>query len=254
MNYSAIFSQMNDWLKLYYYDSGHWLLAAMSYLYLFASSKGIRRKLIWPTVLLVFLLMNPILYAKLYEGTRYWRWFWMIASAPVIAAAFMRLVKTSPKNAEKLVVFCSILVLIVKTGSFAYDDGSYYGTENLYKIEPETALVGEIILSVEPSPNCICPAPLCYRIRQYSGDIEQLYGRDAAWYIVEPTKQQRDMFATMLSKEPDYDWILKEAQDASCNIIVTRKENAIPITDLTSYGFELAGESTVYYIYHSVSN
>ena len=88
MNYSAIFSQMNDWLKLYYYDSGHWLLAAMSYLYLFASSKGIRRKLIWPTVLLVFLLMNPILYAKLYEGTRYWRWFWMIASAPVIAAAF----------------------------------------------------------------------------------------------------------------------------------------------------------------------
>ena len=254
MNYSAIFSQMNDWLKLYYYDSGHWLLAAMSYLYLFASSKGIRRKLIWPTVLLVFLLMNPILYAKLYEGTRYWRWFWMIASAPVIAAAFMRLVKTSPKNAEKLVVFCSILVLIVKTGSFAYDDGSYYGTENLYKIEPETALVGEIILSVEPSPNCICPAPLCYRIRQYSGDIQQLYGRDAAWYIVGPTKQQRDMFAAMRSEEPDYDWILNEAQDASCNIIVTRKEKAIPISDLSSYGFELAGESTVYYIYHSVSN
>ena len=64
MNYTAILSQMNDCVMLYYHDSGHWLLAVMSYLYLFASSKGIRRKLIWPTALLVFLLMNPILYAN----------------------------------------------------------------------------------------------------------------------------------------------------------------------------------------------
>ena len=172
MNYTEIFSQMNDWIKLYYYESGHWLLAVMSYLYLFASSKGIRRKLIWPTVLLVFLLMNPILYAKLYEGTRYWRWFWMIASAPVIAAAFMRLVKSSPKNAEKLVVFCSILVLIVKTGSFAYDDGSYYGTENLYKINQYVKENCDIILADDPNPRCIFQGGFT-QTRQYSSDIKQ---------------------------------------------------------------------------------
>ena len=49
------------WVNEYYGNRGYLLFAIVAYIYLFFATKESRRKIVYPSVLLAFLVLNPIL-------------------------------------------------------------------------------------------------------------------------------------------------------------------------------------------------
>ena len=48
------------WVNEYYGNRGYLLFAIVAYIYLFFATKESRRKIVYPSVLLAFLVLNPI--------------------------------------------------------------------------------------------------------------------------------------------------------------------------------------------------
>lgn len=70
------------WVNEYYGNRWYLLLAIVAYIYLFFATKESRRKIVYPSVLLAFLVLNPILYQYVYSKIIYWRFGVAVAKYP----------------------------------------------------------------------------------------------------------------------------------------------------------------------------
>jgi len=244
--------EMNEWVHNYYGSGVIFWLAVAAYLYLFTVSREKRWKFVYPVVLIVFLLLNPVLYKYAYKGTQYWRWFWTVPNALVIAGAAVTLIRKAEKKWQKAILCLGMIAALVLFGeNFYMDRERFFPTQNVYKIEQETIDVCELMLEKEESPKCICPLPLCNRVRLYSGQITQYYGRDAEWAYASTDNPRVDVLHQLQSDHPDYAMVLQAALDQECGFVVTHADRKIAQTTLDAYHFSLIGETGEYAVYYS---
>ena len=81
------------WVNEYYGNRGYLLFAIVAYIYLFFATKESRRKIVYPSVLLAFLVLNPILYKYVYSKIIYWRLMWLLPNTLAIAYATVLFVR-----------------------------------------------------------------------------------------------------------------------------------------------------------------
>ena len=212
-----------------YYGNEHLLVILLfCFMLAYLFFPNLKQIIIYPTLLIVLLLMNPVLYIVIFSKIMYWRLLWMIPGTFLIAYVFCRLVKTGKTLNNKMVILCFLCFLIVFSGNYVYNNEDFKQTQNLEKLNEGVRKVGAIILEENDHPKCLLHAKYLSQIRQYSADIELLYGRDAYNYITVASDEFKLMADEMEKKEPDYDFIVERFKAYQCDIMVVRAKAPIP--------------------------
>ena len=164
------------------------ILYALSLLYLFVFEKEKRRILVYPSLMVTFLVLNPVLYQHVYShilDTSYWRMFWLIPLIPVVATTAVCLVGHMKHKTLKLLLAVLLCLLIVGNGYYIYHHPltSYEKATNAYKIPQETIDIIDYMHTIETAPAVILPPDLYLYAKQYTAYIHLMYGRDAEGYI-----------------------------------------------------------------------
>lgn len=234
----------------YYGDCIFLVLALISYIYLFVKDKELRIKWLYPVALIVFCVVNPVLYMLVFRNIIYWRLFWMFPDAIIIALAATRMIKLAKHIWVKLLVAAALCGIVLYSGNLSYTRDVYSKTENAFKLPATVAEVCDVILAGDDEASCIMPYSLYCYTRQYSGDIRQMYGRNIDGYIAGASRRDRTTAMYMIDAISDYNQVLCNARFDGCNYVVV--EGAKPIDDrwLDYYGYELYSQVAGYNIYH----
>lgn len=246
----GIINEITENVYMYYGDAVFLIAAIMSYVYLFVKSEDLRGKLLYPIGLIMFCVVNPVLYKFIFSKIIYWRLFWIFPDAIIIAAASTKLLKNLVKKWQKILFSAAIMLMILVIGKNAFLNADYVMAENWHKIPNEIKEVCDIILEIDDEPRCIMPETLYSDVRQYSGDIEMLYGRNAMdRFIMKSNVASKKVYGELNKEDTDYDYVFAMSSTQNCNFMVLEEtvENEIA----GKYGYELVGGTDKYYVYYN---
>lgn len=246
----GIIKEIISQVHLYYGEAVFLIAAIVSYIYLMVKDKDVRRKFLYPVGLIIFCVINPVLYKFVFSKVIYWRLLWTFPDAIIIALAATKLLKSIKKVPCKLAFFAVCVAFAVCAGNNAYTNADYTTIENWYKIPSETKEVCDIILGIDDEPRCIMPEALYSDVRQYAGEIELLYGRNAIdEYILKSNEASKKIYLELRKEAPDYDYIFGMSCAKSCNFVVL--ESCVEEDIYVKYGYEQLAVSEQYYIYYN---
>lgn len=241
-------------LNMYYGDYIILVMTILACIFLVIEDKETKKKFIYPLFVMVFCIICPVLYKFVFKNIIYWRLFWILPDAILISLAIVKLIKKVKSNLIKLVFFALSVVVIVIIGSNVFTKAIYTQIKNGYKISQDAVDVCEIILNTDEEPRCIMPKSIYSEIRQYSGDLTLMYGRNVQGYIGEASILDEYIYKKMKSKSPQYETILAVAKKENYNFIVCEVSNPIDEGVLEKYNFYEVGSTDNYIIYYSSEN
>ena len=211
--------------------------ALIAYLYF----PKLKRIILYPTLLIVLLLLNPVLYELVFSKIIYWRLLWMIPGTYLIAYVICQIYRVRKSTCMRVFFLVSLCLCVAFSGNYAYSNDRFQKTQNLEKIDSGVKEVGEIILANCNKPKCILQSKYLSQIRQYSADIELLYGRNVYGYITGVGNDSKKVAREMGKQNPDYACILEVFNENECNIIVVRSIAPIPNGLLEQYDLSEIG-------------
>lgn len=233
--------------------SGHWFFVAfpVCLLILFIWFKGRRVRFLIPSLIISIVIINPWFYRAwdklgLYA---YWRILWVIPVIPVVAGLVPSFTERIQKSWMKSIVVAAGVGAVMVGGMFIYNGagGSFVEAANASKEPDYVVQIADRLLELDEHPRVIAQDPLGLYLRQYSGSIDTLYGRDLHGYITggaskdaiiirnELSNQDRDLISvSQFMLNDDYDFLVT-TRDARVN-------------------FELVERVADYGIYRAVGN
>lgn len=236
----------------------HWLMFGAALLCCILMGKSTRKKLFWPSALVLVFFFNPLFYA--YVGTRflsgvYWRLLWMLPVSFVIAFVLTELTFKVKKNIFRAAAVIAACACIVLTGRREFSAETYSEKENAYEIPQAAIEISDIVMGQlwDWKESIIVPNELMCYIRQYTCAVTPLYGRNAEGFITNIEPAEASVFAEMSREEPDVELITDVAKEKGCRFIVFNTSfHRIP-EDLTGYGYEqIDVVEDVYVIYRQI--
>ena len=181
---------------------GHWFFYAFpaALLFLFIWLKGRRVSFLIPSLLITVVIINPFFVRKWNElGLyAYWRVLWIIPVVPVLAAVVpgitekLALIQEAngkssraafPGRAAATIVG---ILAVCFGGTFLYskDAGVFMEAANTVKLPAYVVQIADSILGLESEhPRVIVQSPIGVYLRQYTGEINTMFGRDLDGYI-----------------------------------------------------------------------
>lgn len=249
---AAMEEAMNNisyWYQQYYGDCFFLMMAMASYIYLFAHEKKERKRFLYPIALLAFCVANPLLYFLMFHQIIYWRLFWVLPDALVIAYTVTKLVQASRKMIDKVLVLVLVLALMVAYGTNVYKKGEFTMIQNPQKVAKPVKEVCDFMLELEDSPRCILPATLYCEARQYSGKIQTMYGRNVNGYILDANEDQWGMYYLM-EGQPDFDIVFSKASELGYEFVVTYERNQVEKSIANMYNYQEVGLVEGYRIFY----
>lgn len=242
-------------LKAYEGNGRYIVLFLISLVYIFLKRRKEKKIVYFVSVALgtiILVIANPVAIKFLNEymgfAEVYWRLFWLLPVLVIIAYAVTDLLKDKGVIWGGILV-CGICVAVILCGSCIYVSTSYKLPENKYKLPAEVIEVSDIILdcSQEQEIKAIVPAELSWCMRQYTGKIKLLYGRDGRPFRA--GKKRYAIYEQMSAPLPDIEMIVRYAKKNKYNFLVMG--NGIEMKDILSEaGFELVGTVDRYGIYY----
>ena len=232
------------------------ILFVISLIYLSCKGKDERIKIVYPSLIMCFVVYNPLFYKYIWIvllRSVYWRMMWMIPVLPAIAATAVDVITSRKSNITKIITALSVIAVIIMSGTNIYSkEGVYEPRENYYKIPQEAIDVAEAILEVDDDPVTIMPQSLFCYVRQYSAKVKQLYGRNGFLKYISAIKpEELKTFRQMGLDNPDYNYILMNADFSNCEFIIQNSEKPIPEQMLEQYGFHFMKCVSGYDIYQT---
>jgi len=222
---SEALNSIKNYINDYYGDFVFLLMAIIAFCYLAVTSRELRGKLLFPIGLILFCIINPILYKFVFCNIIYWRLFWTIPDAIIIALAITKFIRNKKEAILQTILLIVSVVGIILLGNNAFKTSYYTKIDNWYKVPSEVAEVCDIILAIDENPRCIMPEDLFSDVRQYSGDIEMLYGRNVLdKYIINSNEASKGIYLELRNETPDYDYIFGMSYANNCNFLVLEDE------------------------------
>ena len=237
-------------------DEASWAFNGNHYNYLFVIClllglvllKGKRKILLIPAVLITASIVNPLTYNIWYRfNTRaYWRLIWTIPVIVVCAVIPSFVVEKARKTWIKLGTIVIGVVVFAICGSmiYAYEGSSFKEAYNSDKLPKDAVEVAEALLEIDDEPYVVADYMLSVYLRQYSGKIRSIYGRDVAWGVADTDigrKANENLYGDITSLAQimlDYDYEYLVTTDKG------DREN-----ELTEAGFKKIRRLTNYGIY-----
>ncbi len=236
----------------------HWLLFLGALAVCFFLGQQERKKLFWPSVMVLIFFFNPLFYG--YVGVRflggvYWRLLWMLPVSFVIAYVLTRLVSKLRKNVVRVLAIMLACVCIIVTGKPIFSQETYKESQNVYELPQAAIEISDYVMGrlKEWKETLIVPNELLCSIRQYSASACLLYGRNAGGFISDIGEDEEKVYQEMSKEEPDIEVVTRIALEKNCRYIVFNTSfHKIP-EDLTEYGYEKATViEDVYVIYSRI--
>lgn len=231
-------------------------LFIISFLFVCISDSGKRKELIYPTLILILVIVNPVMYKlfymKLLEST-YWRLLWIIPVVVFCAYAIVICVKKFSNRLLRYVGFILLLVSVCACGNYMYKNGNFEETTNAYKLPQEVIEVSNILLELEDNPKIVAPKDLYCYIRQYTSDIYLFYGRNGEGFVRMTTGDYDHVKWVNMWVHPSARVVYERTEKYGYNYWVLNKNNGVYEDELYQY-YEKVGETEHYCIYKSLEN
>lgn len=171
-----------------------------------ALSRGLRRYIVLPSVLLLVLLLNPVvahLLVTKYEETRSLRFFWLVPITLLLAAVTVLLVDWLPRRRQKILAAVAVpFVLLAFSGGFRSLRSTWQNQfTNWYKVPEVVIQLDDWIVSdgTDLEKTAVFPTPLNLWVRQYRPEIEQPY----EWTKVNKQSEAAKMLYEVIEKTED---------------------------------------------------
>lgn len=238
-------------LKNYYLGIEVYVYIALACLvYLLVFEKEVRKIFIIPLILIAIVILNPILYKYIFSKTyMYWRFFWIFSLHIVIGTALICLLKRVKFDLLKIVLFIIPCFLIINYGNNAFETEEFSKTTSIEKLPYGVVQICEKMLEIEEEPLVISDKEISSYIRQYSGKIKQLWGRNADGYISSIGKMTNEYFK-MFHESGDYLTVLTYAAEEGYTFIITEDDKEIEKSILYVTGYEEIYDIGEYHLYH----
>lgn len=176
-------------------------LAAVVYLWIL--HKEMRWKVLLPLVLIMVMICTPLGYK--FSFKRYFRLFWILPRGLLIALAGADLFCRLKNQWLRLATLLLAGGIIVLTGASWFNHESVKPAYTAYKLDKGIPELCDRMLEETPHPKAVFAGPWGpLMARQYSADIELLWGRNAYGFIMPISKEAKKVFKAW-NKDP-HDW------------------------------------------------
>ena len=176
-------------------------LAAVVYLWIL--HKEMRWKVLLPLVLIMVMICTPLGYKLSFK--RYFRLFWILPRGLLIALAGADLFRRLKNQWLRLAALLLAGGIIVLTGASWFNHESVKPAYTAYKLDKGIPELCDRMLEETPHPKAVFAGPWGpLMARQYSADIELLWGRNAYGFIMPISKEAKKVFKAW-NKDP-HDW------------------------------------------------
>lgn len=227
---------------------GHWFFLAFPVvlLCLFIWFKGRRVRFLIPSLIISIVIINPWFY-KAWDKLglyAYWRILWVVPVVPVVAGLVPSLTERIRKIWVKSVVAAAGVGAVVLGGTFIYNGagGSFVEAANASKEPDYVVQIADRLLELDEHPRVIAQEPIGVYLRQYSGQIDTLYGRDLSGYITAPNSISRTVQNELNNGEVEA--IAQYMLDEDFDYLIYNGE--------AGENFELVGSVSGYGIYKAI--
>lgn len=186
---------MVDWLKAE--SAGNYFFYAFPavLILLFVLLKTRRGSFLAPCAILTLVIVNPWFYRK-WESLglyAYWRLLWIVPVVPVLAMLVPAIAEKAGMNrGMKAVVAAAGAILVALGGTFLYHGaggGFTLPSPNRVKLPADVVAVSDYLLTLDEAPKVVAQEPLGVYMRQYSGKIDSMLGRDIYGYILAASEE-----------------------------------------------------------------
>ncbi len=232
-----------------YAGDGRYFIIALICLVILMFDKRLRGLYGYATLILGFVLVNPVVLYKLSNGilkdARIYKLYLALPLFIMISYGFAKLSK------KHLIMVCLVAVLIV-TGTPVTD--GFSATENAYKLSDETILICDELegladekgISDDEPIKAVLPEKLVTEARQYDGRIILEYARRPK--NTDSSPRAKSINKLMNKEVIDSDLLAKKAKKDKCDYLVIPVEKGIT-GDFAGGLYKMTTATENYFIY-----
>ena len=218
---------MEDWIAAEGFGHSFFYAFPICLIVLFVLLKGRRLRFLVPGLVITLVIVNPLFY-KFWEDLglyAYWRILWITPVLPVVACVVPALTEKIQKYLVKTAIVIMAVVVIAFGGTFLYSStaGQFVISGiNISKVPVAVEKVANRLLELEDQPRVILQDPLGVYIRQYTGKIKTLFGRDISGYIVGSSEMAKSIHRIINSDTSDFKDVSQFMLDDDYGYLVMR--------------------------------
>ncbi len=222
---------------------------AVCFLFFQEKVKFKRLLLVYLPALWIGVLLLPFTYelvAGLIDEELYYRFFWMLPVSLVIAYAAVKLYYMY-KGKYKYLAALGMVLVILLSGDFVYNNWRYSKAENVYHIPDTVVEICDFMHAEGREVMAVFPVELLQYVRQYDSTIGMPYGRSVMlteWTLMHP------LYGVMRQEIIDGEALGLMAKQYGCVYIVLQEEQKYT-GDLSMHGYEWKENINGYDIYYS---
>lgn len=245
----AVKTVLNN-IKKYYPDRVYLLVFLCAFLYIFITNKKMRKKLMLPMIVIAIIVVNPVLYKFVFHKLIYWRFFWIFSDILIISYAITDLIRKTDKAWLKLLISGFCAGIIIASGVNVFTSGALVKTQNKEHLDSHTVAVCDAMLAINDYPKCVVPLELTWEARQYSGNIQMMYGRNADGFInrVDPAG---DLVQESINEGVGFDYVFTMAATHGYPFVVTLAWKQPEADIAQAYNYEKCFEDEMYALYYN---
>lgn len=231
------------------------LVVAIIAVLLLVFFKGRRKIFVIPAIILGLMIDNPLsktIWEEVLKLPYYWRVLWIVPVIPLCAClAPMITEKVHSSNLKGAIAILSVCIILL-TGSYMYTQEHcvfFVPADNPAKLPQHAVDIADKLLLLDDHPRIVTVPSVGVYIRQYSSDIESLFGRDIYGYI-KPAKEDAHRVNEELNDENgDYAIILEIMLKGQYDFLVIPDNWEYARQEIEKLGFYCCSDVTGYAIY-----
>lgn len=184
----------------------------------------------------------------------YWRMFWLLPMAMVVALAVTFIASEMDSKVHKNLFVLAILLLLIFSGNFMYSKDVFTKSVNAYKLPEDIFSVCDMIEDHAENNRitAVFPTEFLPYVRQYDANIYLPYGRRVETET-SPSSDARKLFDVMNQTDKSAEELAQLAKQNGCQYIVVSKEDAVN-NNLSDGDFKAVADSGNYIIYYDTAN
>lgn len=237
----------------------YYIIFPISLIVLVILMKGRRVKFVIPALLISIVIINPV-FLKIWSSLNlyaYWRVLWAVPVIPICATIPAIIAEKINNKKLKIIVGILCMSVFIGAGSFLYktSQGSFdiYGV-NRSKIPQYVVDISDYLLQLDDNPRVVAHTDVSVYMRQYTGEIDTLFGRDIFGYIASPKYEAQIVNKAINDDSYDISMVSRIMLDNDYDYLVIPTVNDQRASDLSKNGFELLNQIDGYDIYQVHGN
>lgn len=213
-----------------------------------------RIKFVFPMLIMSVAVLNPWFYDWWVElaGYAYWRIVWIIPILPICAALPVIIAEKIKDDRIKLKIGIIMIAILAGMGKLIYKTpaGRFeVVADNNEKLPQYVIDASDALLKIDEHPRVVASTDISVYMRQYTGEIDTLFGRDIYGHILFASDKARKVNNEINSPDGDMTYVAGIMLDDGYDYLVLRGETDDRRRELSDAGFEIIYGTEDYSIY-----